>query len=109
MKLHIKTLLVTALFAFASLYTNAQAKYEYLIIESNNAVNYVYVYKGGVEFKKIDFDKAELSKVGILNMALREVQKLEDDGWELFDTEIMPFGTNNAIMVHFYKFRKKRE
>lgn len=87
MKLHIKTLLLATFFALAALGLQAQEKYDYLVIEAGSDVRRIYISKAGAEYKYIDLEKEETFKLGVVNMVMKEIRRLEDEGWELWDSD----------------------
>ncbi len=108
MKLHLKTLVLAAFFAFAVFGLQAQEKYEYLILEANDASSVIYISTDGRDFKKVIPNREEYIKLEFPNMIIKEIHKIEDDGWELFTSQIFPIGTNSINVKYYYQFRKKR-
>lgn len=105
MKLHIKTLFLVAFFAFAALGLQAQEKYEYAVLSSTSF--YGATLWSGTEVKAIDYNRDEFKVLGMVNMLLKEVKKMEDSGWEMFDVSVSSPAANNFI-TYTYHFRKKR-
>lgn len=109
----IKTTLLTCLFIFGLLTgLQAQDKYEYAIISYAPTMNNITISISGNDFKTVDVDKSIKVKDRNFNPALIEVNKLCDNGWELFNTEAtgMTDGVNYAVNIPNYIFylRKKK-
>ena len=100
----IRTTLITGLFFFAMLTgLQAQEKYEYAIISYYLNGLKIVVSINGTEFKKIEVPKAESKDYFDTNPVLTEVSKMNNEGWEVFDTGSI--GANNVL---FFYLRKKK-
>lgn len=110
MKLHMKTLLLTGFFAFVAMGANAQEKYDYILIDGPSNTATILIYKNGEEIIKPYYSNEEAKSIGVANLCFKEVKKLEDSGWELFDTNIAPVtaGTGLVTIHYYYSLRKKR-
>lgn len=110
----IKTALLTGLFFFV-LHTGLQAqqKYSYAMMEAANSpmlMKSISVSIDGSEVKNIDVPKGEIFSVGVYNIMIREVKKMEADGWELLDTHVVPIANSagqTSYSTFFFQFRKK--
>ena len=97
----ITTLLLTATFLFA------QQKYEYAVIDYTPSARAIQISLNGVDFKKVDVPKETAKGFGDANPALIEVTKMEDQGWELFNST-MSVGATYAEHIFVFYLRKKR-
>ena len=111
MKLHVKTLLLATIFAFAALGLQAQEKYQYAILEGFGKTPLEFLLSiGGKEKAKVELPKDGWKTVGGANLIIQQVQKLEAEGWELYSPQYLPpFGTvaNTNEYYFVFMFRKK--
>ncbi len=109
MKLHLKTLVLAAFFAFAALGLQAQEKYHYCIVEGNTNRRGISLSTDGNKLTLIDFTKEEMQELGAINLILREVMKLEAEGWELYNVQTLPntYGGSYSSALFYYFLRRK--
>ena len=109
MKTKIRTTLLTTLLFGLLTSLQAQDKYKYAFLDASTKPKEFVISIDGNELKSIEIDKSELKTVGVQNLMIRAIKRMEADGWELFDTEIVPI-TNSSGTVFFdfvFQFRKK--
>lgn len=82
----------------------SQSKYEYAVIEYQPGLKNIEVSLNGTEFKKISVSKSDLG----VNPAIKEVNKMSADGWELFNTTNASV-TINVYLVYIFYLRRKIE
>ena len=100
----IKTILLTGILVFGLLTAlKAQEKFEYAVISYHINNTRLSVSINGTEFKKIDVSKSEIQDYFDVNPALKELSKMNTEGWEVFNTGTL--GANNVIL--FYLRKKK--
>jgi hypothetical protein len=80
----LKTLCIAALLLFTVNAALAQDKYEYASIAYARSYGQLEISINGTEFKKIEVPKDELKVPLNINPVLREVSKMNAEGWELF-------------------------
>jgi len=84
---------------------NAQDRYDYAVISFKPASLELMVSQNGTDFKKIEVTEDEVkNKYFDTNAALKEVNKMGADGWELFNTNSFFAGTAPAYV---YFLRRK--
>ena len=104
MKTKIQTTLLTVFFFFGLLTgIQAQDKYEYAVITFRPGALQLIVSINGSDFKKVDVTKSEIQDPFDTNPALKEISKMNADGWEVFSTGEL--GANNGFI--FYLRKKK--
>ena len=104
----IRTTLLTGLFFFGLLTgLQAQDKYAYTFIEV--AGNVIQISIDGKEKKEIEINKDDKKNLGYFNLAIREIKIMENEGWELFNTIIIPLDANGTTtdINYVYQLRKK--
>ncbi len=100
----IKTTLLTLIFIFGlQIGLQAQDKFEYAVISYHLNNARLSVSLNGTEFKKLDVSKSEIQDYFDVNPALKEVSKMNTEGWEVFNTGTL--GANNVVL--FYLRKKK--
>lgn len=103
MTTQIKTTLLTGLFFFGLLTgLQAQDKYEFATITFFIPNKELGISINGTEYKNIPVSKDEVKSNWDTNAALKQVNKMQDEGWELFDTE-----TVGANFIYVFYLRKK--
>ena len=106
-----KTTFLTA-FLFLLLLTGLQAqdKYEYTVITYTPRLKLMEISINGKIYRKIDVPKDKIQGDGDVNAALEEINKMTDEGWELFDTGNTTFTTTNGPFFYSFTFylRKKK-
>lgn len=87
----------------------AQDKYHHAILEGHSFLPRAFMISiDGTETKLIDVDKTELKTLGVTNLVIREIKKMEEDGWELLQTHLLVEPTTSASGYMFlYHFRKR--
>ena len=99
---HRKTTLLALALLFSVNTLVAQAKYDYAVLLYTMGYKHVMLATNGEKYEEIDItDMKDFNKIGA-NPALRELNKLEDDGWELFDTEF-----TGAIYLFFLRRKEQ--
>lgn len=101
--------LKATLFAFALLFSvnalMAQEKYDYAVISMKYRELFISI--NGEVFKEIPVDKNKIKNAYFdPNLALVEVNKMEEEGWELFDTEV--YFAGSATGYAFIMRRKEQ-
>ena len=95
--------LLLAILLFVVFNATAQTKYEYAVITSRPAARELSIAINGVDYKAIVTPKdPQLGNTNV-NPALLEINKMAEDGWELFDTGVA-FST-----TYVYTFTLRRE
>jgi len=100
-----KTTLLAALLLFTVNAALAQDKYEYAVVAFNPWVKNLTISINGIEHKKIEVAKDEIKNHLDANPALKEVNKMINEGWELFNSDSNPIGDIGISYVFF--LRKK--
>lgn len=99
-------------FIFLSFVTGLQAqdKYEYTIINYVPRLRLMEISINGKVYKRPDIPKDKVLGDGDANAALEEINKMADEGWELFDTENTTFSSTNGPLFFSFTFylRKKK-
>ena len=98
-------LLIAFLFLGMLSHLHAQDRYDYAVISFKPASLELMVSQNGTDFKKIEVTEDEVkNKYFDTNAALKEVNKMGADGWELFNTNSFFAGTGPAYV---YFLRRK--
>ncbi len=90
--------------------SQAQDKYDYAVITLNPYARIIGISINGTEFKEVKSQKDDLKDPKFdqplmnPNLALRELKKMTDEGWELFDTGTPGMG---EAFFHVFYLRKK--
>jgi len=104
----IRTTLLTGLFIFVLLTgLQAQDKYEYAIIQYTPFNKQIQISINGVDFKKIDVPKDKIKGYADANAGLEELNKMTEQGWELFNTGHST-GSGDAIQIFLFYLKKKK-
>ena len=86
----LKTILFAALLLFTANAAMAQDKYEYAVMYYNQLERVIYFSATGKEVKKIEIDKKEAVN-GSIKFILKEVDLLQDEGWEVMEIDGMGY------------------
>lgn len=85
MKPNIKTIFITGLFLLLfSANLHAQEKYEYAVIKYTPQIRAMLISISGTEYKNLTIEKKDVKGSGDVNVALKEIDKMTNEGWELF-------------------------
>ena len=105
-----KQIVLTILFIGLLQISFAQNKFQYAIIESTERQG-LLISLDGKEKQTIEIDKDELKSIGLHNHLILQIKKMEDEGWELFDTHVLAQTYNGNYMGAYwiYILRKKRD
>lgn len=104
---HLKPTLLAFALLFSVNALMAQQKYDYAMVTFSPTQQIVVVSINGMTAEKIVVSRQEIVNVYLdANPALKHVNVLEDDGWELFDTG--SFGVGGGTAYIFY-LRKKEQ
>ena len=95
-----KHFLSVFLLAFA-LTTSAQ-KYDYGILHASEPFRKI-TWSNGQKTDKIEIDKNELKEVGFRIVSLAKLKDLENQGWELFETEAEMTAAGLLEVAYFLK------
>jgi len=99
------TLLIAFLFLGMLSNLHAQDKYDYAVISFKPASLELIVSQNGTEFRKIEVTEEQVKNKNFdTNAALKEVNKMGADGWELFNTNCLQSGSWPAYV---YFLRRK--
>ncbi len=112
---HLKTTLLAFTLLFSVNALMARQKYDYAVISIK--IRELFVAINGEEFKQIEVSKDEFQHNYFdPNPALTQVNKMEEEGWELFDTEVYFAGSapdyaffmrRKEVTIQSNKFRQK--
>lgn len=107
---HLKTTLLAFVLLLSVDAVMAQVKYDYAIIRFRDYGSTVYVTIND-KVQEVEVPKDEVKQNRLIAMspafALREVNRLEDEGWELYDNTIATLDTGSLTYV-FYMRRKEQ-
>lgn len=107
---HLKTTLLAFVLLLSVDAVMAQAKYDYAVIRFRDYGNTVYLTIND-KVLEVAVPKEEVKENRSLAFspafALREVNRLEDEGWELYDNTIATLDTGSLTYV-FYMRRKEQ-
>ena len=101
----LKTLCIAALLLFTVNAAMAQDKYEYAVITFIPQAKDLAISVNGTDYKKIEVFKEEVKDNTDASAGLKQVNKMSDDGWEVFDTGTSIIGS--LYVVHVFYLRKK--
>jgi len=99
-------LLMTFFIMTLSVSLHAQDKFEFAVIDYNPSYRLMEISINGTEYKKVKVEKNEIQGDADVNSALKEVTKLVQDGWELFNTNTVA-GSTAAFKSYIFYLRKK--
>ncbi|ABG59731.1 hypothetical protein [Cytophaga hutchinsonii] len=105
MKTLFKSILLTSIL-FLSILNNLQAqnKYDYAMVTYRFKDKIVEVDINGEVYTKIDVDvKENGNSYYLVSPALKQVKKMNNEGWELFDTAITEPNGGYSIYLLFKK------
>lgn len=101
-----KTLLLTGFFFFMLLTgLQAQDKYDYAIVCYRAEYKLVEVCINGENYERVEV-KAPIDVYFIDLAGLKQVKKMNNEGWELFDTQASAYG-DTGVTVYIYYLRRK--
>jgi hypothetical protein len=107
MTTQIKTGVLTGLFVFSLLSgIKAQDRYEFAVIDYFPSRRNLEISINGVEYKRIDVDKNDVKGDGDVNAALKEISKMNKEGWDVFNTTTVA-GQTSGIKSYVFYLRKK--
>ncbi len=99
----LKTLCIAALLLFTVNAALAQDKYEYAVMTYQTNVRDLGISLNGADYKKIEVSRDEVKHpLFDVNPALKEVNKMQVEGWELFNTT-----SNGLAYTYVFYLRKK--
>jgi len=101
---HLKTTLLAFALLFSVNALMAQEKYEYATLMLHTSGTQMFLSVNGDDYQEITFDKTERKGPHDTNPALKQISKMNADGWELFDTTSVP----NVVATVFLLRRKKQ-
>ncbi|MBI1288599.1 MAG: hypothetical protein GC178_13590 [Flavobacteriales bacterium] len=102
---HLKTTLLAFALLFSANALMAQEKHDYAVITHNTQHLKIIVSLNGEKAEEINIPKEDQINVYYdTNPGLKQVNKMEDDGWELFDT-----GTAGSGYTYVYYMRRKEQ
>lgn len=104
-KLISKFVLTLVLIGF-SIPLNAQTKYDFAVVTYYPWGRDLMISLNGDKYSETKFDKDEIEGIGDVNIALREVQKMNENGWEVFETNTT-VADDHRLVYTFYLRRKK--
>ncbi|MCF8461954.1 MAG: hypothetical protein K9G46_14630 [Flavobacteriales bacterium] len=100
--------LKTTLLAFALLFSvnalMAQEKYDYVVITFSPITGILAISTNGTDFVQSRANKGEIQHAYDVSNALNQVNKLEHEGWELFNT-----GTTGGSFTYVFFMRRKEQ
>jgi len=103
----IKSILLTGFFFFALLTCmQAQQQYQYAVIDFCPSLGTMEVSINGIDYKKLKLEKGEVKGEGDVNMALKEINTMAKEGWELFNTNTTA-GSSSTFKSFIFYLRKK--
>lgn len=105
-----KAFIFLGLFFLMTLNTklNAQSTFEFAIVDYTPSYKFIEVSINGDEYKKINVEKSEIKGEGDASVALKVVNKMvNEEGWELFNTNTVGGSTLAYKSYVFYLRRKK--
>jgi hypothetical protein len=109
----IKTTLLTVICLFGLLTgIQAQDKYEFAILSYSPYHQNITISIGSQKYEVVEVNENNKLKDRNFNAVLAEVNKLQDQGWELFNTQTTGMGTDMNINFNtsnyvFYMRKKK--
>lgn len=87
----------------------AQNKYDYAVLRFSALYGDIEVSEAGKEKRIIPYEKGKVKPYETdVAVALNEVMKMEDLGWELFNSQLASVGSSGFMLYVFY-LRKPRE
>ena len=87
---YLKPFFLAAILVFSADGLMAQEKYEYAIIQHLTASRSIAISITGLEYAYIEYDKKDVAQQSFdMNPALKIIDEMGDQGWELFDTGIV--------------------
>lgn len=101
---HIKTTLLAFALLFSVNTLMAQEKYDYIIVTFSPVTGILGISNNGVGYEHSRAKKGEIEHAYDVSNALKEVNKLEEEGWELFNT-----GTNGGSFTYVFFLRRKEQ
>jgi hypothetical protein len=96
--------LFLAILLFVAFNATAQTKYEYAVITHIPAFRELTIAVNGVDYKIIPTAKDPQKGNTNVNPALLEINKMSEDGWELFDTGV----AMSTSFVYTFALRRKK-
>lgn len=97
----LKTILLAVILLFSANTLMAQTKYQFATVAYKSTSNLVGISINASEFTMIKVSSQDIKDPVLdLNPALKEVNKLTADGWEVFDTGV-------TGVVYLFYLRKK--
>lgn len=106
MKPTIKILLTTLLFLIASV-GMAQEKYAYTTVYYNPSYLLIDISTTEGEFRNVAIPKGGVRDKGDMTPALKEVDALTEQGWELFNTAMG--NDSQGYPTYVFSLRKKKQ
>ena len=99
--------LLLAILLFVAFNASAQTKYDYATVSFVPLYRELEISIKGKEHFKTIVAKEEVKGFGDVSAAYKEIEKLENDGWELFDTDASNGSGANLRLYTFVLRRKK--
>lgn len=66
------------------------------------------VTENGKNYQEIKLTKEQVNGHGDVSAALKEINKMEDGGWGVFNTDMTQFGGNFNMLTYTFYLRRKR-
>ena len=112
MKLITKTLFTTLLLFFITTGIRAQEKYDFAILSYSQYWQNITISMSGTKYTVVDAQESSKINTRNFNTVLNEVSKLQDQGWELFNTQATGMTSDAAIGANYpnylFYMRKKK-
>lgn len=103
-----KIILPIVLLIACSLTSTAQTQYEYAVITYHTSQRYLSISIKGEIYKEINVGKNESKGSSDANPAILEVQRMNEEGWEVFEANSESTGLHTSGIHIFFLRREKK-
>tara|TARA_R110002072_G_scaffold139281_3_gene282841 strand:- start:639 stop:947 length:309 start_codon:yes stop_codon:yes gene_type:complete len=100
---YLRTILLATVLLFSANALLAQTKYEYATVTYSPSYKVMVICINGSSFEKISVSKGDTQHILDTTPALKQIAKMNKDGWELFNTS-----TTGSVLSFVFVLRKER-
>lgn len=103
------TLIVTIIWFLSSSIAKAQEMHDFAVIDYFPKTRTMELSMTGHQFKAFRFSDEDLQGENDMDPVFREIRKMEEEGWELINTETGKTGKACALGSHTFFLKRKKE
>ncbi len=100
-------LLTLLLLIVLSVRLHAQDKYEYAVLDYTPSYKLIEISINGKDYKKLKVEKSEIQGDSDVNAALKEIEKMSSEGWEVFSASTGNNGSTLSLKSFTFFLRRK--